>query len=140
MNGWIQVAGDFEIGPCAVAWSVLCCLPVKDITKKKLDQFSKTLEAAQAAFRAEVEALAEKARTEILPYFKKHNYDYKAGNGTWLISKPTADTADYYRPDLHVQDDDLPANIRDLLCLETEPGQPLGFFIRDIERARHVSR
>jgi hypothetical protein len=50
--------------------------------------------AAQAAFRAEVDALAEKARAEILPYFKKRNYDYKAGNGTWFISKPAADDAD----------------------------------------------
>ncbi len=107
---------------------------MRDLSKKKLGHFSKALEAAQAAFRAEVEALAEKARAEILPYFKKHDYDYKAGNGTWFISKPAADDSDYYRPELHVEDDDLPANIRELLCLEIEHGQPLGFFIRDIRR------
>ena len=78
--------------------------------------------------------LAEQARAEILPYFKKHNYDYKAGNGTWCISKPAADDADYYRPELHVEDDDLPENIRAVLYLETEYNQPLGYFIADIKR------
>jgi hypothetical protein len=107
---------------------------VRDLAKKKLGRISKVLEAAQAAFRAEVEKLAEEARAEILPYFKRHNYDYKAGNGTWFISRPAADDADYYRPELHVDDDELPANIRELLYLETERGQPLGFFIRDITR------
>jgi len=107
---------------------------VRDLSKKKLGQISKALEAAQAAFQAEIEALAEKARAEILPYFRARNYDYKAGNGTWFISKPAADDADYYRPELHVNDEELPANIRDLLYLETERGQPLGFFIRDIKR------
>ena len=107
---------------------------MKDLSKKKLGQFSKALEIAQAAFRAEVEKLADQARAEILPYFKKRNYDYKAGNGTWFISKPAADDADYYRPELHVEDDDLPANIRELLYLEIEHGQPLGYFIGDIKR------
>jgi hypothetical protein len=107
---------------------------MKDLSKKKLGQISKALEVAQAAFRAEVEKLAEEARAEILPYFKRRDYDYTAGNGTWFISKPADDDADYYRPELHVGDDELPKNIRDLLYLETERGQPLGFFIRDIKR------
>ena len=107
---------------------------MKDLTKKKIEQFSSALEAAQAAFRAEVEKLAEQARTEILPYFKKHNYSYMAGNGTWFISKPAADKAAYYRPGDHVEDDDLPANIRALLHMEVEYNQPLGYFIRDIKR------
>jgi hypothetical protein len=107
---------------------------VRDLSKKKLGQFSKALEAAQAAFRAEVEALAEQARVEILPYFKKHNFDYTAGNGTWFISKPAADDADYYKPDNHVEDDALPKNIRDLLMLEIVHGDHLGFYIRDIKR------
>ena len=104
------------------------------MNKTKLKKFTAAVEKAQAMFRAEIEKLAEEARTEILPYFKKHNYDYRAGNGTWFISKPAADDADYYRPELHVDDDKLPANIRELLYLETERGQPLGFFIRDINR------
>ena len=107
---------------------------MKDLPKKKLGQLSKTLEAAQAAFRAAVEKLAEEARAEILPYFKKHNYDYVAGNGTWFISKPAADDADYYRPADYVEDDELPENIRAVLCMETEYNQPLGYFIRDIKR------
>lgn len=68
---------------------LVACI-VKDLSKKKLGKLSKALEAAQAAFRAEVETLAEQGRAEILPYFKKHNYDYVAGNGTWFISKPAA--------------------------------------------------
>jgi hypothetical protein len=107
---------------------------MRDLTKKKLGQLSRALEAAQAAYRAEIEKLAEQARTEILPYFKRHNFDFTAGNGTWFISKPAADDADYYRPELHVEDDDLPKNIRDVLYLEVEHGQPLGYFIRDIKR------
>ena len=107
---------------------------MRDLPKKKLSHLSKALEAAQAAFRAEVEALAEKARAEILPYFRKHNYDYRAGNGTWFISKPAADDADYFRPELHVNNDDLPVNICDLLMLEVTHGDYLGFYIRDIKR------
>jgi len=107
---------------------------MKDLSKKKLGQFSKALEAAQSLFRAEVEKLAEAARAEILPYFKKHGFDYKAGNGTWFISRPADDDADYYLPELHVNDDELPKNIQDLLNLEAECNQPLGFFIRDIVR------
>ena len=113
-----------------------CSSIMKDLSKKKLGRLSKALETAQAAFRAEVEKLAEQARAEILPYFKKHNYDYKAGNGTWCISKPAADDADYYRPELHVEDDDLPENIRTVLYLETEYNQPLGYFIADIKRGQ----
>ena len=111
-----------------------CSSIVKDLSKKKLGQLSKALEAAQAAFRAEVEKLAEQARAEILPYFKKHNFGYMAGNGTWFISKPASDDAAYYKPDNYVEDDDLPANIRELLYLETEYNQPLGYFIRNIKR------
>ena len=107
---------------------------MKDLTKKKLGQLSKSLAVAQATFRAEIDKLAEQARAEILPYFKKHNYDYKAGNGTWFISKPAADKAPYYRPADHVEDDDLPENIRAVLYLETEYNQPLGYFIADIKR------
>ena len=112
---------------------LVACI-VKDLSKKKLGKLSKALETAQAAFRAEVEKLAEQARAEILPYFKKHNYNYVAGNGTWFISKPAADDADYYRPELHVEDDDLPENIRAVLYLEIEYNQPLGYFIADIKR------
>ena len=107
---------------------------MKDLSKRKLGQLSKVLEAAQVAFRAEIEKLAEQARAEILPYFKKHNYAYVAGNGTWFISKPAADKATYYRPADHVEDDKLPENIRAVLYLETEYNQPLGYFIRDIKR------
>jgi len=104
------------------------------LTKKKLGQFSKALEGAQALFRTNVEELAEQARAEILPYFKKHGYDFIAGNGSWSISRPAADTAPYYRPDDHVEDEELPQNIRELLNLEVAHGDHLGFYIRDIKR------
>ena len=107
---------------------------MKDLSKRQFGQISKALETAKAVFRAEVEKLAEQARAEILPYFKKHNYDYKAGNGTWFISKPAADDADYYRMADYVEDDDLPENIRAVFYLETEYNQPLGYFIADIKR------
>jgi hypothetical protein len=107
---------------------------VKDLTQKKHVQFSKELEAVQSAFQAAIEKLAEKARTEILPYFKKHGFDFVAGNGSWFISRPAADTAPYYRPDDYVEDEKLPKNIRDLLNLEVARGDHLGFYIRDIKR------
>lgn len=107
---------------------------MKDLTKKKLGQLSKKLEIAQAAFRAKVDKLAEEARAEILPYFQENNFDFKSGNGTWFISKPAADDDEFCRPDNHIEDDELPANIRDLLYLEVEYNNPLGFFIRDIKR------
>ncbi|HSX23039.1 MAG TPA: hypothetical protein VLE97_09720 [Gaiellaceae bacterium] len=107
---------------------------MKDLAKKKLGRLSRMLESARAAFQAQVEQLAEEARAEILPYFKKHGYDFVSGNGTWFISKPAADDVDYYRPDLHVNDDELPKNIRDLLNMEVDYNNCLGFYIRDIKR------
>ncbi len=107
---------------------------MRDLAKKKLGQFSRGLESAQARFRSDVEALAERARTEILPYFKQHDYDFRAGNGTWFISRPAADDADFYRPELHVNDEELPVNIRELLRLEVAAHHCLGFYIRDINR------
>lgn len=103
---------------------------MKDLTKKKLGQFSKALDVAQAAFRAEIEKLAEQARTEILPYFRVNNFDYQAGNGTWFITRPTRSKI---TPEF-VHDEDLPANIRDLLLLEFARDDHLGFYIRDIKR------
>lgn len=108
---------------------------MRDLSEKKLGQFAKALEEAQAAFYAEVDALAEKARAQILPYFKEHGLDFVAGGGWgWSISKPSAATAPYYRPDDHVEDDALPKNIRDLLKLEVAYNDQLGLHIRPIKR------
>lgn len=108
---------------------------MRDLSKKKLGQLSRALEAAQAAFGAAVEALAEEARAEILPYFRKHDLDFVAGSGWgWSISKPSADAAPYYRPEDHVQDDDLPERIRELLNLEVGYNDQLGLHIRPIRR------
>jgi hypothetical protein len=108
---------------------------VKDLAKKKLGHLSKAVEVAQARFDAEIDKLAEQARTEILPYFKKHNLSFVAGGGWgWSISKPSADTAPYYRPDDHVEDDDLPPHILALLRLEVGYNNRLGDHIRAINR------
>jgi len=99
---------------------------MRDLPKKKLDVLSKALESAQATFRDSVEKLAEKARAEILPYFKEHNLSYMAGNGIWYISSPTGD----------VDNDELPAHIRALLYLEVVHADHLGYYIRDIKRGK----
>ena len=103
---------------------------MKDLTNKKLGQLSKSLEVAQAAFRAEIDKIAEQARAEILPYFKKHGFDFMAGNGSWLIRRPDGRATH----DRFVDDDELPTNIRDLLMLEIAHADHLGFYIRDIKR------
>jgi hypothetical protein len=108
---------------------------VKDLAKKKLTAFEKAVETAQAGFAAEVDKLAEAARAEILPYFKKHKLSFVAGGGWgWVISKPSADKASYYRPDDHVEDEDLPQHIRELLNLEVAYNDQLGLHIREIKR------
>ena len=102
--------------------------------KKRLGEFSKELEAMQAAFLVEVGKLAEEARTQILPYFKKHGLGFVAGAGWgWSISKPSADGALYYRPVDFVEDEDLPKHIRELLNLEVGYNNPLGIHIREIK-------
>ena len=104
------------------------------MTKTKRLRFTRAIDKAQAAFRAEIEKLAAQARAEILPYFRTHGLDFRAGNGDWIISKPSADTAPYYRYEDHVDDDELPADIRELLMLEVGHRDHLGFYIADIKR------
>jgi hypothetical protein len=103
---------------------------LRDLTNKRLSQLSKALEAAQAAFREEIDKLAEAARSEILPYFQKHDLDYLAGNGDWYITRNNNRVGDEH----FVHNDALPANIRALLMLEVAHGDHLGFYIRDIRR------
>jgi hypothetical protein len=108
---------------------------VRDLSKKKLGEFSRGLAAAQGAFRATIEQLAEEARTEILPYFKRHDLDYRAGNGTWLITRGVrGERRAGCIGDAMYSDDDLPSNIRELLMLEVSHADHLGFYIRDIKR------
>jgi hypothetical protein len=107
-------------------------MPAATITKRKLVKFSKSIEAAQATFRAKIEKLAELARTEILPYFREHKWDFIAGNGTWYVTRPEREVAD----DLYVtvDDDELPEDILGLLMLEVGRSDHLGFYIREIKR------
>lgn len=106
---------------------------MRDLTKKRLGEFGKELEAMQAAFFANVDKLAEEARTQILPYFKERGLDFRAGNNDWQISRPSADAAPHFRLE-DLVDDELPKNIRDLLMLEVAYADHLGFYIRDIKR------
>ncbi len=99
------------------------------MTKTKLQHFARAIEKAEAAFRAEITKLAAQARAEILPYFRAHNLDYQAGNGTWFITRPGVTSHDRF-----VDDDELPPNIRDLLWLEVARADHLGFYIADIKR------
>jgi hypothetical protein len=106
---------------------------VKDLTKKKIEQFSSALEAAQAAFGAEIDKLAEQARAEILPYFKEHGLDFVAGAGWgWSITRPAGSSRRH--AEKFVQDDDLPQYIRELLNLEVAYNDQLGLHIRPINR------
>ena len=81
---------------------------MRDLSEKKLGQFSKAMEAAQAAFYAEIDALAEKARAQILPYFKEHGLDFVAGAGWgWRITRPAGSSRRH--AEKFVQDEDLPS-------------------------------
>ena len=103
---------------------------MKDLTQKKFAQLSRSLKASQAAFRAEIDKLAEQVRVEILPYFKTHDFDFMAGNGSWVITRP----GDHVGHERFVDDDELPKNIRDALMLEIAHADHLGFYMRDIKR------
>jgi len=85
----------------------------------------------QAAFRSKIEKLAEQVRAEILPYFRKHDFDFMAGNGSWVITRPGVMGRDRF-----VDDDELPANVRELLMLEVAHADHLGFYVRDIKRGK----
>lgn len=87
---------------------------MRDLTKKKLGQLSEALDAAQAAFRAEVDKIAEQARAEILPYFKKHGFDFRAGNGSWFITRPNGEHAERW-----VDDDELQRTSATCSCLKS---------------------
>ena len=105
------------------------------MNKRKLKQFANAIEAAQTAFRAEIDKLAADARAEILLYFRRHNFDFQAGNGTWFITRPNGDREGCIGDSPRFVDDDaLPANIRELLMLEVGRGDYLGFYIADIKR------
>lgn len=84
---------------------------------------ARALEVARKSFDQEVERVAELARDQLVPYFQKRGWSYKAGNGSWLIED---------RRGRLIEDDQLPAAVRDVLYLEVEYGQYLGSFIREI--------
>ena len=91
---------------------------------KPLREIRRSLATARTTYDHEIERLAELARDQLVPYFQKRGWSYMAGNGTWYIGD---------RRERGISDDQLPAIVRDLLWLETERGQYLGYFIRDIK-------
>ena len=55
-----------------------------------MNKYKDQLESAYNEYIDKIEKIAESARQEyLIPYLKKHNYEFIAGNGTWLISDPT---------------------------------------------------
>ena len=70
-------------------------------------------------------ALPSSARDQLVPYFQKRGWSYKAGNGTWFIED---------RRGRLVEGHKLPSAVHEVLNMEVEHGQLLGFFIRNIAR------
>lgn len=81
------------------------------------------LKEARANFNRQIAQIAKLAHEQLVPYFHKRGWSYRTGNGTWLIID---------RRGRHIEDHQLPAAVRDVLDLEVESGQLLGFFIQDI--------
>lgn len=104
---------------------------MRDLSKRKLSRLSKSLEAAQAVFRAEVQKLADQIHVEILPYFKKHGMDFRAGNGTWCITRLDEEDG----REILVDEDELPTNIRDLLMIFADH---LGY-VTQVERSSYTA-
>jgi hypothetical protein len=87
---------------------------------------ARALEVARKSFDQEVARVAELARDQLVPYFQKRGWSYKAGNDTWLIEDQRGRS---------IEDDQLPAAVRDMLYLEIayrQHRQYLAYFIRDI--------
>lgn len=81
------------------------------------------LKSARARFDHEVAQVAELARDQLVPYFQKRGWSYRAGNGTWRIAD---------RRNRALEESKLPAAVREVLYLEVSHGQYLGSFLRDI--------
>jgi len=90
----------------------------------------RALNEARARFDQHVAQVAELAREQLVSYFQKRGWSYMTGNGTWWIND---------RRGRHIEDHKLPTAIRDVLYLEVEHGQLLGFFIRDIAAPQESS-
>lgn len=84
------------------------------------------VEAIEAAQRKKLQAIGNRARKILLPYFREHKLTYLAGNGDWFVQ----DTAGNF-----IDDDNLPAEILALLMVEIGRGDHLGFYVDDIKPA-----
>jgi hypothetical protein len=55
--------------------------------KARIDTYNEELEQAYEHYIAKVEAIAAKAREEVvIPFLKDRGWEFRQGNGTWLIS------------------------------------------------------
>ena len=91
-----------------------------------IDVYEEEQTTAHEAYVAKVEAIAAKARHELLvPYLKARGWEFRQGNGTWLISD---DSRIRYLPDgsrdwrsyVDQMNDDLPDWLDRLMRLEVE--------------------
>ena len=83
-----------------------------------------TVRLARRDFEARVHQIAAEARKRLLPYFQKRGWSYVAGNGGWFITDHRG---------RQIEDDRLPAHVRDILWIEVEYGRYLGYYICEIK-------
>jgi hypothetical protein len=86
---------------------------------------ARALNEARADFDRRIAQVADLAREQLVPYFQKRGWSYMTGNGSWLIKDRRGRT---------IEDHKLPTAVRDVLYLEVEHDQLLGFFINDIAK------
>lgn len=100
----------------------------------QIDVYEEELKTAYEAYVAKVMYIAAKARGSIIvPWLQLRGYEFTQGNGTWLISDPTADKTNP-RSYAWYLNDNLPEPIERCLTLEVEgtQGNPeLGLWMRD---------
>lgn len=83
------------------------------------------IERARTQFDKELEQCASQLRALMLPYFKRREWTYVAGNGTWFITD---------KQGRGIDDDKLPSHMRNLLNCEVELHTYLGYYVMDITK------
>jgi len=106
-------------------------------------KYDKELESIQADFRAKVEALADKVRTDLMiPVCRRHQLEFYSGNGTFFF-----DWEELQLSSLHTGLDTPEGraikrfrlqSILEVLDLEVSHNNHLGFYCRDVRKGRDV--
>lgn len=89
--------------------------------------WERDVQRVEKRFNATIQAIADRARARLVPYFAKKGWEYRAGNGTWFIDDVDEEL---------VEDEDLPKWIQRLLNVPVGEHLVLGFWIRDIRRGK----